>query len=129
VAALFSLAAVAAYHGARWGVRTLRRLGWVGAGGADEQTPALEMYRRLESALMRHGLSRQPQQTAYEFAVIAGGELAEQIEYRRVAHLPRRIVEVFHRVRFGGRTLDNSEAEAVEHALCELELALSPARR
>jgi hypothetical protein len=33
-------------------------------------------------------------------------------------------VESFYRVRFGHRTLDNLEADAVEQALVELETAL-----
>jgi hypothetical protein len=42
----------------------------------------------------------------------------------RVSHLPRRIVEFFYSVRFGRRTLDNHELEALEHALGELERTL-----
>ena len=57
-----------------------------------------------------------------------GGHLAESIELNRVAHLPRRIVDAFYRVRFGGHALDNPEADAVEHALVELERALAHAR-
>jgi hypothetical protein len=106
----------------------MRRLGLVGAGRHGHEPPVLEMYRRLEVTLARQGLVRHPAQTAHEFAVAAGGDLAEHIEHRRVAHLPRRIVDAFHRVRFGGRTLDNLEAEAVEHALAELERALARSR-
>ena len=90
--------------------------------GSDE-LPVLEMYRRLEAALGKAGADGN-RETAYEFALTAGGELAERIEHRRVSHLPRRVVEAFYRVRFGGHTLDNLEAEAVEHALVELELCL-----
>jgi hypothetical protein len=81
------------------------------------------MYRRLEAALARQGLQRHSAQTAYEFAVAAGGHLAESIELNRLSHLPRRVVESFYRVRFGRRTLDNQELDAVEHALRELERA------
>jgi len=128
VAALFSSALALAYTGGKQLLLMLRRLGLVGASGGGRETPVLEMYRRLEAALARQGFQRQPSQTAYEFALAAGGELAEHIEHRRVAHLPRRVVETFHRVRFGGRTLDNSEAQALEHALGELELALGRGR-
>jgi hypothetical protein len=125
VAAGFSLIALSPYLIVRWLLRALRRLGLVGAGRFGDEPPVLEMYRRLEKALAGRGLSRHPAQTAHEFAVSAGGELAEHVEYRRVAHLPRRIIDVFHRVRFGGRTLDNVEADAVEHALAELERGLA----
>jgi transglutaminase-like putative cysteine protease len=94
----------------------------------SEEPRGLEIYRRLESALAGRGLTRQPAQTAYEFAVSAGGQMAETVELRRVAHLPRRVVESFYRVRFGGRTLDDQEVHAVEHALVELELVLAASR-
>ena len=128
VAVGFSLFVAAVYFFARWLLGALRKLGFVGAGRRGNEPPVLEMYRRLEATLARQGLVRHPAQTAHEFAVAAGGDLAEHIEHRRVAHLPRRIVDVFHRVRFGGRTLDNLEAEAVEHALAELERALARRR-
>jgi transglutaminase-like putative cysteine protease len=128
VAALFSSSLVMAYVGVHHLVRVLRKLGIVGPGRARDEAPTLEMYRRLEAALARQGLTRQPAQTAFEFAAVAGGELADRPEHRGVAHLPRRVVEVFHRVRFGGRTLDNSEVQALEHALCELERNLGRSR-
>jgi protein-glutamine gamma-glutamyltransferase len=127
VAAGFSLILAALYVAARWAVGALARSGF-GRGPFGEGPPVLEMYRRLEAALDHQGLKRMPNQTAYEFALAAGGDLAEKIELRRLAHLPRRIVEAFYRVRFGGRTLDNLEADAVEHALVELEHALSRPR-
>ncbi len=64
-------------------------------------------------------------QTPLEFAVAAGGDLAESVEVARLAPLPRRVVEALYRVRFGGHSLDNTEAEALEHALVELEQGLS----
>jgi hypothetical protein len=89
----------------------------------NEPAP-LEMYRRLEAALARQGFQRLPAQTAHEFAIAVGGHLAESVELNRVSHLPRRIVEFFYSVRFGRRTLDNHELEALEHALGELERTL-----
>jgi transglutaminase-like putative cysteine protease len=89
------------------------------------RSPAHEFHRRLEKALAQRGLTRSPGQTALEFAVAAGGELAESVECRRYAPLPRRVVEALYRVRFGGRSLDPTEAEAVEHALVDLEQGLA----
>ena len=79
------------------------------------------MYCRLERALARRGLLRLAGQTPYEFAIAAGGDLAESIEHIPLASMPRRVVEAFYRVRFGARPLDNSEAKAVEQALRTLE--------
>jgi transglutaminase-like putative cysteine protease len=122
------LVLLAAVVASRAAVRALLRRGWLGKPKEAEAAPVLEMYRRLETALAELGLSRQPAQTAREFALVAGGELAERLEHRRLAALPGRIVSAFYQVRFGGRTLDKPEAEAVEHALAELELALGRSR-
>jgi hypothetical protein len=124
VAVGFSLIVVGGSFAGRSIMRAMRDRGWFGNPRRGHRPPVLEMYRRLETVLARVGLAREPAQTAHEFALAAGGELAERVEYHRVAHLPRRIVDSFYRVRFGGRALDNQEAEAVEHALSELELAL-----
>ena len=124
VAVGFSLLVVGAFFAVRSLAPAMLGRGWFGRGKSKDRPPVLEMYRRLEAALGRLGLVRHPAQTAHEFALVAGGELAERVEYRRVAHLPRRVVDSFYRVRFGRRTLDNQEAEAVEHALAELELVL-----
>jgi hypothetical protein len=125
VAAGFCMLSLTVYLSARALIALLRRLGLAGMGRADGP-PVLEMYRRLERALAARGFQRLPGQTAHEFAVAAGGQLAEDSRHRPIAHLPRRIIDVFHRVRFGGRTLDNVEAESLEHALSELERTLAP---
>ena len=122
VAICFSLLVAACYLTGRWLNERLRRL--MGPGRFAAEPPVHVIYRRLEAALGKQGFQRKATETAYEFALAAGGELSEKLEYRRVAHLPRRIVEAFYRIRFGGRSLDNSEADAVEHALVELEISL-----
>ena len=128
VAVGFSLLAASGYLGVTNVFRLLRYRGFWGGSRRGER-PVLEIYRRLEAALEQQGFRRHPAQTAQEFALAAGGDLAEKIEHRRVAHLPRRIVESFYRVRFGGHALDNHEADAVEQALVELESALGRARK
>lgn len=125
VAAGFSLLLVVVYFATRWLLLTLRRLGLVGKASDAGHAPVLEMYRRLEAVLNKHGFERQPAQTAYEFAVAAGGDLSQRIEHKGLAHLPRSVIEAFYRVRFGGHTLDKPEADAVEHALAELETSLA----
>ena len=128
VAVGFSLFLVGTLLAAKAAARWLSRRGWLGRKQPGNVPPVLEMYRRLEAALERLGLIREPAQTAHEFAIAAGGQLADRAEHRPLAQLPGRVVEAFYRVRFGGRTLDKLEAEAVEHALAELELALSRSR-
>jgi protein-glutamine gamma-glutamyltransferase len=125
VAIAFSLVVVACHQTALLLTAFWRRLRGT---SPLEHRPVHEIYRRLEAALAERGYRREPAQTAYEFAQAAAGDMAESLELRRLAHLPRRVVEAFYRVRFGKLTLDNVEAQAVEHALAELELALSSKR-
>lgn len=101
---------------------------WLGVKGPrsrDTVRRRVEFYLRLEKILRRIGLERYPSQTQQEFATAASGHLTELSALGQVAHLPRRIVQSFYLVRFGGRALDNHEAEKVEHALRELEKAIA----
>jgi len=105
-----------------------RFAGWMRRrAGIDETQRArtVEFYRRLESLLGRYGMRRLVGQTQREFAAAVGGELADMPVCRSVASLPRRIAEAFYRVRFGHRSLDKDQSEEVEHALGNLERALS----
>lgn len=86
----------------------------------------VEFYRRLKALLRRHQMERGSTQTPREFAVAAGGRLADEPQHVPAASLPRKVVEAFYRVRFGGHVLDKQETEAVEQALLELESVLEP---
>jgi hypothetical protein len=128
VAIGFSLAITSLFLGLRAGWVAIRRRGWLGTTPPVQETPVLEMYRRLEAVLAPLGLVRGSSQTAHEFALAAGGELADSVEFHRLAPLPGRVVAAFYRLRFGGHTLDPPEAEAVEQALTELETSLQQSR-
>ena len=84
----------------------------------------IKFYDRLESLLARHGWHRPAGQTPHEFAMEVGGRLADQSRQQSVSSLPRRIVELFYRVRFGGYVLNREELVSVEQALTELDSAL-----
>ncbi len=129
VAIGFCLGGAAIFFGVKSAWNAIRRRGWLGTPPPLEAGPVLEMYRRLESVLAPLGIVRSPSQTAYEFALAAGGELADRAEYQRLSPLPGRIVTAFYRLRFGGHTLDKPEAEAVEQALTELEVVLDRSRK
>lgn len=73
-------------------------------------------YARLEDLLARLGRSRRPAETPLEFVEHAIRELA-----LAQGDSLSKAVDAFYRVRFGGATLDNSEIDAIEHALAELE--------
>jgi hypothetical protein len=124
VAVGFSLASATIYLAVRAAWQLVRRRGWLGTRSAVPEVPVLEMYRRLEAVLAPLGLTRGTSQTAHEFALAAGGELSDRMEYHRLAPLPGRIVSAFHRLRFGGQQLEPAEANAVEEALTELERSL-----
>lgn len=89
----------------------------------------VEFYDRLKTLLARHGMLRGASQTPREFALACGGQLAESPAGRRVAPIPRRIVEAYYQARYGGRDLDNAELQTVEQALVALEQALREGAR
>lgn len=85
----------------------------------------VEFYQRLENLLAGYGYQRPPGQTHREFAMATGGQLAETPQLRQAAPLPRRLVDVFYRVRFGHHELSTSEAEEISRTLEELERMLA----
>jgi hypothetical protein len=109
------------------GVRIWRRLYRQTRAGPDEKRPppAVLFYQRLEAALRPLGLERGRSQTQAEFAIVAGGVLADSPQTLALASMPRRVAEAFYRVRFGRRTLDDHEAQAVEQAVTQLESAVA----
>ncbi|HVW37219.1 MAG TPA: transglutaminase domain-containing protein, partial [Pirellulales bacterium] len=128
VAATAVLAVTGGYRGSKRAIKPVRR--WVrkrwdrtlGRGGAR-----VEFYERFEALLARRQWVRAASQTPREFALSLGGQFAESPATRPAAALPRRIVETFYRVRFGGQRLDNSESQAVEQAISDLAAALKAA--
>jgi transglutaminase-like putative cysteine protease len=109
-----------------WGlVRLVRRLWRRLAAPADPAARRgpirVEFYRRFEGLLARRGLVRPATQTPRQFARAAGVRLAQHTGRGELAALPLAVVDAFYQVRFGGRPLDKSQTEAVEHALAELQ--------
>lgn len=86
----------------------------------------IDFYVRLEQVLAGQQLKRTPEQTQREFVQSVCGELAETPATRGVSNLPRRIVDAFYRVRFGGRALEAEELREVDAALTALATALQP---
>lgn len=125
-----ALVAVLALAAAVWGMWRLTRRIWrrlLGRGPAARfraRSP-VEFYHRFETLLARHGLVRGAGQTPREFARVAGQSLAQQSGRGELASLSAELVEAFYCVRFGGRPLDNSGVQAVEHALEQLVGAIS----
>jgi hypothetical protein len=85
----------------------------------------VEFYRRLESLLAAHNLVRLPSQTQREFALAVGDELANEPRTLHVAGVPRRVAEMFYRVRFGHEHLTSENLAGVDHSLNELATALA----
>ena len=73
-------------------------------------------------------LPSEPAQTPREYAMAAAGQLSETPELRAAAQLPRRIVDAFYHVRFGGHQLDRHRGQEVKQALHALETALKTRR-
>jgi transglutaminase-like putative cysteine protease len=124
-AMVLCLILVGLYHVVTRAWRWLRR--WVErrqSRGHARAALGVRFYHRLELLLRRYGITRSTTATQREFATSVGGQLADLPAGTAVAGIPRQIVESFYRVRFGGHSLDSSEAEAVERALSTLETAL-----
>lgn len=121
--AAVALAAALGYGGWRLGRivwrQIARRIGRRHAPGRG----SVEFYRRFEHVLARLGLVRAVGQTPREFAFQAGDHLARRTGRPELAGLAVAVVEAFYRVRFGRHPLDNSGAQAVEHALAQLSAA------
>lgn len=130
-AVVLAAVAVALVLVVRWGWRLIgawwRRLG--DRGHRRKPARRVAFYERLEGILGRHGMERGQRQTPLEFALAAGAELVAHADTRLHATLPRRIVEAYYRVRFGGHTLDAREADAVEQQLVTLDQMLSGHKR
>jgi hypothetical protein len=113
-----------------WQVAALvwrRLLSWLGWQDTQLRSPHRPppFYLRLETLLARIGLRRGAGQTAVEFAQTARNKLGELAQPKYVAGLPPEVVQAYYRVRFGGHALDNSETEAIEHALAKLVPAVT----
>jgi len=85
----------------------------------------VEFYTKLEALLARHGWTRSDGKTQREFALEVNADLVHSFSQRAVAAIPRRLVESFYRVRFGGEALDVDETQSLERSLEDLERALS----
>ncbi len=89
---------------------------------------SVQFYRRFETLLARRGLVRRPAQTQREFALAAAAKIAEWTGGETMARPALDVVEAFYGVRFGGATLDEPRAEAVEHALAKVREAVARPR-
>jgi len=123
---LFGLVAVALYGVARaayarW-IAPWLNSNWRRRGGAHTR---VQFYRRFEKLLARRGLVRRPAQTQREFASAAAAKIAEWTGNEQLGGPALDVVEAFYLVRFGGATLDEPQAEAVEHALVKVQEAVA----
>ena len=109
--------------------RRLRTL-WLGnhAAAGGRRRIEVEFYRRFENLAARRGMVRPAGQTQREFAAAVSNRLAAAVGPCPLASLPELIADAYYRVRFGRQPLDNSQAQAVEHALAELAAGVASCR-
>ncbi len=87
--------------------------------------PAVSFYRRLLELLAQYrGLTPATGQTPREFAQTAATVLGEQTATAGWADVPLHAAELYYRVRFGARSLDEAEDKALATRLDELATAL-----
>jgi transglutaminase-like putative cysteine protease len=108
----------------------LRRLARRRGAARTRPADAAGFYARLLALLAKHASSR-PRfgQTPREFGASAQQWLQTQPGLAGLAFLPNRVVELFYRVRFGRRPLDEPESQALGADLDRLSEALRQTRR
>ena len=99
-------------------------LRWMGVTTAEAVTTEAFYQRLLRMLAWYRGLEPQPAQTPREFGGAAAQVLNAEPKARTVAGLPAWIVELYYRVRFGGRPLTGPEKGEVEARLEELKASL-----
>jgi hypothetical protein len=105
--------------------RLFRRARGPGPGARKEGAAHVPFYARLVALLTRHTPLRPgPAQTPREFGAAARKVLAATPATAALADLPARAADLFYRVRFGGRPLDDAESRALDAQLDRLEAAL-----
>lgn len=86
---------------------------------------SVRFYRRFEKLLAKRGLARRLSETQREFALAASAKIAGRTGSGQITRPALEVVEAFYRVRFGGATLDETQAQAVEHALGQVQEAVA----
>jgi hypothetical protein len=87
----------------------------------------VEFYRRLIDVLERHRLVRAPATTHREFALRAAEFLSAQPETQALAAVPHRVVDSFHRVRFGHESIAREHEAELLAAVSDLEARIEGA--
>jgi hypothetical protein len=116
--ALIGIVAIGVYRAARAvAVRWIVPLFGARGRATRADRARVEFYRRFETLLARRGLVRRRSQTQRDFALAAAAQLGQQPGEPQLTPHAMAVVDAFYRVRFGRATLDEPQAEAVEHAL------------
>lgn len=107
--------------------------------GVRRSGTRIEFYRRLETILAKHGIRRDAHQTPSEFATLAGNQLRTKLSdssptadskldsppVSEIAEVPRKVVDLFYRVRFGDDRLDTDDLQRLENWLGSLQKSLA----
>jgi hypothetical protein len=101
-----------------------RRFRGQGRSAENGQRVEVEFYRRLIEVLQESDLVRSPSSTHREFAGLARRRLAAQPHTRDVAEVPERIVDWFHRVRFGHEPMAPERETELTAAIAQLRTCL-----
>jgi hypothetical protein len=93
-----------------------------------------DFYYRFERILRRHGLRRRTGQTPHELALataqlIPSSSAGMVADSSSVPGMAQDIVDLFYRVRYGGRPLNGAETKAVERTLAHLQRTFKDAAK
>jgi hypothetical protein len=107
------------FRRARRRLRAGRNLG----SGASTSAEMILYERWLGLASRRFGLVPASSQTPLEFAEVVGKALEERPYMSRWADLPRSLVRLFYRARYGGQPLSPAEHDALQNRLNDVARA------
>lgn len=108
------------------GVRALRlrwRRSTRAAAVTGPQAMVVPFYRRFESLLAEHGLTRPASRTPREFVDRQTDHLQARVP-EQLAALPADLTETFYSVRYGHNAMSDEESQTMESKLNELEREL-----
>ncbi|MEX0726797.1 MAG: DUF3488 and transglutaminase-like domain-containing protein [Planctomycetaceae bacterium] len=91
----------------------------------NAQSIRIEFYEKFLALLSRHGWKRSPAQTQREFAEEFIEEFQRRFPEKSLGEMPRSITTSFYQCRFGMQPLSDTEIQAMEQDLTQLERVLA----
>ncbi len=93
-----------------------------------QQRTVIAFYEHFLRMASRAGLRRAPAQTPAEFAVTVSERWQMLLQPAGLGTVPQAVCAAYYRVRFGGETLPESDLEAMQRAVAQIDQIVFPKR-